>query len=134
MSKKKLPILRVASFGPTAFQRFQIVNDAGEVWNGDEFEPIGGRVYAAHNVAAADSQSILRSHFEGIAPKRYMAPLFVEVFSDDVIHVAHIVSYLSRATRLHIDTAEHSHGPRNSLVLPCIDWSQIEQVKDASHE
>lgn len=134
MSKKKLPVLRVAPFGPPAFRRFQIVNDAGEVWNGDAWEPIGGRVYAAHNAAAAESQRILKSHFEGVEPRRYIAPLVIEVFSDDAVHVAHIVRYLSHAIRLHIDTGEHGHGPRNSLVLPCIDWGQIEEVKDVAHE
>jgi hypothetical protein len=46
------------------------------------------------------------------------------------VPVADIAQYLSRGSRLYLDTTEHGNGPGDSLVLPRIEWSRIRPIKE----
>lgn len=125
-NKRRLPILSITSTGTPEFPRFQIIDDRGRYWTGNDFRS-SGVVYAAYNAAAIETQEILKRHFDGVEPVRYVVPLFVEVFSDLPVSVALIARHLSRSARLYLDTPQHGHGPEGSLVLPFIDWGQIRE-------
>ncbi len=128
MAIKRLPILRVVQIG-NEFERFVIEDEQSQVWTGQEFgQP--GVFYADHNQAASDVQAILRKNFEGIEPRKYVVPVFIEVFSHAEVPVAQVAQYLSRASRLFLNTTDHGNGPGNSLVLSWIDWNRIKKLKE----
>ena len=131
MSKqRKLPILYVVLAGSSdEFPRFTILDAQDRLWNGQEFGPTGV-LYARHNDAAIEAQNILRSHFDD-EPQRYIVPLHIEVYSHaGPVPLAEVAEYLSRGSRLYIDTTEHGNGPGDSLVLPWIDWGRIKPIKE----
>jgi hypothetical protein len=124
--KRKLPILSIVRAGPAQFERFQIADDKNRLWTGQEFGT-SGVLFAHHNQAAIEIQSILKGQFEGLEPDRYMVPLFVEVFSDEPVPVALVAQYLSRASKLYLNTPQYGNGPGSSLVLPWIEWHRIKE-------
>ncbi len=134
MANKRLPVLRVVQVGNETFNRFQIANEQEQVWNGEQFNPQDGVLYADHNHAAIDIQGILKKNFEGSKPQWYVVPVYVQVFSDEPVPMNEVASYLSRSSKLHIDTTSHSNGPDESLVLGSIHWHRIKPVKERSNE
>jgi hypothetical protein len=124
--KHALPILSIVRAGPSQFERFQIADDKDRLWTGTAFGPTG-ILYATHNAAATDIQLILKGHFTGVEPVRYVAPIFIEVFSHEALPVAVVAKHLSRASRLYLNTPEHGNGPGSSLVLPWIEWHRIQE-------
>jgi hypothetical protein len=135
MAIKRLPILRVVQIGNDEFERYLIEDQKSrKVWNGQRFKPEGGTLYADHNAAATDVQTILRKNFEGVEPQRYVVPVCIEVFSHEPVPVAQVAQYLSRVSRLFLNTTDHGNGPGSSLVLPRIEWHRIEPSKESPHE
>jgi len=128
--KRKLPVLTIVTAGSPEFQRYLIADSQNRLWTGHGFAE-RGLIYGDFNDAAIDTQRILRSQFDGIEPQVFVAPLVIEVFSDNPIPVAFIARHLSRSARLHLDVPQHGHGPNGSLVLPVIDWSRIEERPNA---
>jgi hypothetical protein len=132
-NERQLPVLYVVESGPSDFQRWMISDDPDRLWSGQEFGQ-NGVLYARHNDAAVDAQNILRGHFGGIQSVKYVVPLFVESLNHQPLPVAEVAQYLSRASRLFVNTSEHGNGPGDSLVLPWIEWSLIKEVKGFPHE
>ena len=132
MAKKRLPILHVVQVGESEFERYVIEDQQNQIWTGKQFDSTGGALFASHNDAAIEGQNILRRNFKGAEPQRFVVPLYVEVLNHGgPVPVAEIAKYLSRGSRLFLDTTAHGNGPSNSLVLPWIDWSRI---KEFPHE
>lgn len=131
---RQLPILWVVQIQNSEFERFWIEDQDDRVWTGERFDSVGGSLFADLNDAALEVQNILKGHFEGAEPRRYVVPLVVEVYSHDPVSVAEIAHYLSRSSRLQIDSHEDGNGPGNSLVLPRIEWHRIQPEKESSHE
>ena len=128
--KRELPTLRVVQIGSDEFERYLIEDQEERVWTGEQFDSQGAALFARHNDAAIEAQSILKTNFNGAEPQRYVVPLYVEVLNHaGPVPVAEIAKYLSSGSRLYIDTSEHGNGPGDSLVLPWIDWSRIKQIK-----
>ena len=132
-NERQLPVLYVVESGSPDFQRWMVSDDRDRFWGGEDFSQTGV-LYARHNDAAVDAQSILRGYFGGIQPVRYVVPLFVESLSHRPVPVAEVAQFLSRASRLYLNTSEHGNGPGDSLVLPRIEWHRIEEVKEFPHE
>jgi hypothetical protein len=124
--KPHLPILSIVRAGTPQFQRFQILDAEDRQWTGHEFGG-AGILYASHNAAAIDIQTILKGHFTGVEPVRYSAPVVIEVFSHEPLPVAEVARHLSRASRLYLNTPEFGNGPGNSLIVPWIEWHRIKE-------
>ena len=134
MANQRLPILRVVQVGNDDFYRYQIADEQEQLWNGQQFQPERGILYADHNVACTDVQSILKKNFEEVKAVKYVVPLTIEVFSNEPVPVNDVAMYLSRASRLFLNTTDHGNGPNGSLVLPQIEWSRIRQIKERSND
>ncbi len=124
--KQQLPILSIVPTGTPQFRRFKIADDKDRLWTGTAFGTTGV-LYAKHNDAAIDIQNILKGHFTGVEPDRYVVPLFVEVYSHEPVPVAFVAKHLSVASRLYLNTPEHGNGPGSSLILPRIEWHRIKE-------
>jgi hypothetical protein len=131
MANQRLPILRVVQVGNDDFYRYQIADEQEHLWNGEEFQPERGILYADHNVASTDVQSILKKNFEGVKAVKYVVPLYVEVFSNEPLPVNDVALYLSKTSQLFLNTTAHGNGPGSSLVLPQIEWHRIKQIKES---
>lgn len=133
--KRQLPILRVVQIGNDEFERYLIEDHEEQVWTGERFDTQGAALFARHNDAAIETQNILKRTFSGAEPQRYVVPLYVEVLSHaGPLPMAEIADYLSRGSRLYLDTTEHGNGPGESLVLPLIDWSRIRPIKGSPND
>ena len=131
MANNPLPILYVVQIGESEFQRFVIEDEQDRVWTGERFDFQGAVLFARHNDAAIESQNILKQTFSGVKPQRFVVPLYVEVLNHaGPVPVADIAEYLSRGSRLYLNTTENGNGPGDSLVLPWIEWSRIKQIKE----
>ena len=128
MANQRLPILRVVQVGNDDFYRYQIADEQQQLWNGEQFQPERGILYADHNVACTDVQSILRKNFEGVKAVKYVVPLTIEVFSNEPVTMNDVAMYLSKASRLFLNTTDHGNGPGSSLILPQIEWHRIKQI------
>ena len=121
--------------GSEQFQRYLIEDQADRVWTGERFESGGGALFAKHNDAATEAQNILKRSFDGVEPQRFVVPLYVEVLNHaGPMPVADIAEYLSRGSRLYLDTREHGNGPGDSLVLPWIEWHRIKKIEEFPHD
>lgn len=135
MAKKRLPVLYVVQVGNEEFERYLIEDQEERVWTGEQFDSQGAELFARHNDAAVESQNILKRTFNGMEPQRYVVPLYVEVLNHaGPVPVADIAEYLSRGSRLYLDTREHGNGPGDSLVLPRIEWHRIKKIKEFPHD
>ncbi len=135
MAKKQLPILFVVQIGESDFERYVIEDHEERFWTGEQFDSQGAALFARHNDAAIEAQSILKANFNGAEPQRYVVPLYVEVYSHaGPVPLAEVAKYLSEASRLYLNTTEHGNGPSDSLVLPWIDWCRIEPIREFPHE
>lgn len=135
MAKEPLPILYVVQIGQAKFERFVIEDEQDRVWTGERFDSDGGALFAKHNDAATEAQSILKANFKGVEPQRFVVPLFVEALNHaGPVPMNEIAQYLSRGSRLYIDTTEHGNGPGDSLVLPRIEWHRIRPIKECPHD
>ena len=135
MAEKRLPILYVVQVGSEEFQRYVIEDHEERVWTGKQFDSTGATLFAKHNDAAVEAQTILKANFKGCEPQRFVVPLYVEVLNDaGPVPVAEIAQYLSNGARLFLNTTEHGNGPGDSLVLPRIEWHRIKKIKEFPHE
>jgi len=132
--EKRLPVLRVMLISDAAFERYLILDELDRTWTGERFDSTGGILYADCNHAALDTHNILKRCFQGCEARKYEVPLVVEVYARYPVSVDEIALYLSRASRLQIDTTDHGNGPGTSLVLPRIEWHRIQPAKEISHE
>lgn len=133
--KREMPVLRVVQIGNDEFERYLIEDQEERVWTGKQFDSEGGVLFARHNEAAVEAQNILKKNFEGVEPQRFVVPLYVEVLNHTgPVPLAEVAKYLSEASRLYLNTNDHGNGPGDSLVLPWIDWSRIEPIKEFPHE
>ena len=135
MTANRLPVLYVVQVGESEFERYIIEDQQNQVWTGKQFDSEGGVLFARHNDAAIEGQNILRRNFKGAEPQRFVVPLYVEVLNHGgPVPVVEIAEYLSRGSRLYLDTTEHGNGPGDALALPWIDWSRIKPIKKFPHE
>jgi len=112
MAKKRdLPILTVVQIGNEEFERYLIEDQEERVWTGERFDSDGGALFAKHNDAAIESQNILKRSFSGVEPQRFVVPLYVEVLNHaGPVPVNEIAEYLSRGSRLYLDTTENGNA------------------------
>lgn len=135
MPNNRLPVLYVVQIGDTGYERFIIEDQHERIWTGERFDTAGGALFARHNDAAIEAQSILKRKFMGVEPQRFVVPLYVEVLNHTgPVPLVEVAQYLSASSRLYLDTTEHGNGPGDSLVLPWIDWSRIKAIKGFPHE
>ena len=128
MANRKLPIVSVIPAGTQRYRRWQIADERHRIWTGERFSESSGLVYASHNLAAIDAESILRSSVGAVPSRNYEAPAVVEVLGQSAIPQAVVAHFLSKAIRLFHNRSEHGYGPDGSVVLLHIDWARMKPL------
>ena len=61
--------------------------------------------------------------------RRFQAPIFLDLYSDQEISVRDLQIWLTRIAKLLMDTPRHGNGPlQGTLGLTWIDWSQLKEL------
>jgi hypothetical protein len=129
--ERRLPILHVVQIGDPDFERYAIEDENELIWTGERFDSAGGALFARHHEVAIAAQDILKKSFVEVEPQGFVVPVLVEDLNHTGrVPMAEVDQLLSNASRLSLDTAEHSNGPGDALVLTRIEWGRIKKIKE----
>ena len=123
--------LSVEEVGPIAFRRWRIVDRAGRVWTGSGWSkcPAAGVLFGTNQSACFEAQRLLMTEHVGQPVRRFIAPVYIDVFSDAEFTAGQLRQWLVRAARLGVSYDECGFGPLdNSLGLLQIEWGQLKEA------
>lgn len=129
MSRSPL-YLTVEETGPPAFRRWRLVDRAGRAWTGSGWSaaPNAGLLFGTNQSACFEAQKILMTDHVAKPVRRFLAPVYIDVYSDEEFGVEQLRHWLVRAARLNIDYAGAGFGPLNdSLGLLRIEWGNVRE-------
>lgn len=121
-----LPVISIEPY-PCSVERYVLKNEDGLTWGGDSFKDSTPQLFANINQAATEVINILKKNFEGVERKRFVVPLFVDVYSQETVSVSEVLDHVSKNVQLHTNPCQH--GPNGSLVTVTIEWNQIESMR-----
>ena len=130
---ERRPIMLSVHERGTTHQRFVVSDSHLRFWDGSGWQSDErlARLYATSSEAACVVQQLLMIHYTGRKVRRYVAPVIVDLYSDQEITEEELQAWLVRAARLILHAPQHGNGPvEGSLGLCSIHWHQIEKVKE----
>ena len=125
-------VLSIFVTGPPDHARYLVASPDLEFWTGNSWtdEESEARLYASVNDAALAIQEILLTDHGDKPLRQFVAPVYVDVFSDSDLTPAEIRDWLSKTARLTVDAERHGNGPREeTLGLLHIQWSQLREIE-----
>lgn len=125
-------ILTVHPVGSPEFQRFAISDqwlrwfDGNGGWTEDEAKAVR---FASSNEACHEVQRLLLLDYTQLPVKRYVAPVYLDLYCAHEIPEFEIRKWLHRVARLILDSPTYGNGPlRKSLGSITIRWSELEEI------
>jgi hypothetical protein len=65
----------------------------------------------------------------GQPSRRYVAPIIIDLYSENKVSLRDLQFWLAKVSKLLIDSPEHGNGPvAGSLGLCRIDWEQLKET------
>lgn len=134
MSEEKRPVLLSLVQGGTAeFPRYTICDQYLRYWSGngwtEQRDEKNAEVYADVKDACDMIQKLLLLNHEDLPCRRYRAPVFIELYTDQEIDLSDVKSWLVRVSRLLLDSPQYGNGPlAGTLGLCRIDWNLLDEV------
>lgn len=125
-------ILSIFVTGPPAHPRYQIASPDLEFWTGNSWtnDESEARLFASVNDAAMAIQEILLTDHEHKPLRQFVAPVYLDLYSDADLSQKEIREWLSKTARLTVDAERHGNGPvEGTLGLLHIEWSQLREIK-----
>lgn len=125
-------ILSIRERGTVEYPRWCIADNLGRFFDGAEWstEECSALLYADLNAACHDLQTLQKVAFQNKRVRRYRAPVYVEVYSDQKLSLDQIRGWLLRVSRLLIDSPIHGLGPApGTLGLVRIEWNELKERK-----
>ena len=101
-------------------------------WTGTDWAEYeaDGRLYVSVNGAGLAIQEILLAEYGQKPMRRFVAPVYVGLYSETDVTLNEITEWLVRVARLTVDAERHGNGPvEESLGLTMIDWSKLKETK-----
>lgn len=129
-------ILSITSCGTAKHPRFKITDPQHKFWTGKDWTDIEseGRLYASINDAAKAIQELLLAEHGHKTMRRFVAPVYVDLYADEELTWDAVTDWLVRVARLSIDSETHGNGPViGTLGLCHIDWGQLQEIKAAEN-
>lgn len=132
MSKK---FLTLQPEGTSDRPRFSIMDDEGNHLD-ERNDSWGDRDKATLYANAADGcrkiQNILLEKFGNVPNRRFVVPLFVDLYCEDEVTSKQVADWLYQVTRIATDVDRHGLGPvAESLGLLNIDWDLLREMDNA---
>ena len=121
-------ILSIFETGTSDHPRFLITDPLRRIWTGEYWadDIADGRLYLSVNDAALAIQQIMRAQHGDKPLRRYVAPVVVDVYSDNELSLDEIAKWLSKVSQLIIDSDKNGNGPvEGSLGLTRIEWGEL---------
>lgn len=135
MSKKeKRPFfMSVINLGTPEFPRFCIADQKLRYWTGEKWtmpqQEKSALVYASEKDATDDMHKLMTKDYSHLKKKTYMAPIYIEVFSDTEIPMRDLKWWLFRTTKVIVDSPKHGNGPVDgSLGTVRIEYSEMKEL------
>ena len=106
-------VLSLVSAGTSQHPRFLIADPQCKFWTGSEWseEKSKARLIVCVNDAGQAVQEILLAEYGDKPLRRFVAPIYVEVYSETDLTLDQITDWLVKVARLIIDSESHGNGP-----------------------
>lgn len=124
-------VLTVHRRGVPEFERFVISDQYLRYWTGSEWslKENEAQVFCNNNEALERVQKLLLLDIGPMPARRFQAPIFLDLYSEQEISVRDLQIWLTRIAKLLMDTPRHGNGPlQGTLGLTWIDWSQLKEL------
>ena len=105
-------ILSLISSGTSSHLRFLVADPQQRFWTGSgwSFEEAEGRLYVSVNDAGRAIQEILLVQYGDKPVRRFVAPVYIDLYADTYLTLDQINDWLVRVARLSIDAETHGNG------------------------
>ena len=124
-------VLSLVSTSTSQHPRFLIADPQSKFWTGSDWteHEADGCLFASVNDAGLAIQKILLAEYGQKPMRRFVAPVYVDLYSETDVTLDQIREWLFRVARLTVDTEQHGNGPvDHSLGLMMIDWSKLKET------
>lgn len=126
-------VLSVVAAGNPKFPRFRIADQYLRFWTGTDWTEQGeeehGLMYSNSNEACHEVQRLLMLKYMNRPCRVFEAPVTIKLFADKPVSKRQLVDWLSRVSKLVMDSPKYGNGPlAGSLGLCLIDWNTLEEV------
>lgn len=125
-------VLSLVSTGTLQHPRFLISDSSDKFWAGSDWTEYesDGCLFASVNDAGRAIQEILLAEYGQKPMRRFVAPVYVDLYSETDVTLDQIKDWLFKVSRLTVDAEMHGNGPvEDSLGLTLIDWSELKEIK-----
>lgn len=127
-------VLSLVSTGTTQHLRFLIADSQCKFWTGKDWseKESDGCLFASVNDAGQAVQEIMLAEYGDKPMRRFVAPVFLDLYADTDLTLDQITEWLVKVARLTMDAEQHGNGPvAESFGLTKIDWSKLKEIKTA---
>lgn len=121
-------VLSLIPKGQPEHPRFLISNQHRQFWTGDEWShnEQSATLFANETEVAWACTEILTEHVKEKPAFRFVAPVEIEIRSDDPPDLRSVQLWLMRAARLYVDYKQG--GLSDGTAILSIDWTKLEQI------
>ena len=121
-------VLSLIARGQPNHARYVVANQLRQFWTGDGWshDEDDGLLFADETDAAWACTEILTEHSKDKPVIRFVAPVEIEIRSDDAPDLGAVQLWLMRATRLYMDYKQD--GLPDGTVILTIDWKKLKQL------
>ena len=133
--KRTQPVfLSLHNKGNTEFSRFVISDQYLRYWTGTDWsiqnDEDAALVYANAHAALEDMDQLLMMSYGKKPKSKYVAPLYIDLYSDQKVSKKQLRSWLVKVTKLIMDTTKHGNGPLQGSYGSCrIEFGEMQELK-----
>jgi hypothetical protein len=123
-------VLSIIATGTPQHPRFMISDSSDNFWTGSDWteHESDGCLFANVNDAGRAIQKILLAEYGQKPMRRFVAPVYVDLYSETDVTLDQIRDWLVKVSRLTV-AEMHGNGPvEDSLGLTMIDWSKLKET------
>lgn len=124
-------VLSILCTSTSQHPRFLIADPQSKFWTGSDWteHESDGCLFASVNDAGRAIQEIQLAEYGQKPMRRFVAPVYVDLYSETDVTLDEIRDWLVRVARLTVDAEQHGNGPvEDSLGLTMIDWSKLKET------
>ena len=124
-------VLSLIPKGQPEHPRYLVANQHRQFWTGDEWSPDENHalLFANESEVAWACTEILIEHAQNKPIFRFVAPVEIEIRSDEPPDFADVQLWLMRAARLYVDYQQQS-GLTDGTAILSIDWVELKEVSE----